>query len=249
MRTKKRNKTKGNSKRERKKAKGYNDDSKRIKNKTERTKRNRIKKYKKNKRKLKNLKKKLEKKKKENKQALDALKTSLTSEGYDIDKLNIMRLTLISHLKLPIDILSRITKSIEETEEEEFKENDKHITSKLNDIKKIIDAINNMSYPELFDDDLSQHSKKTFAELDVLTKKISEEQISIRKETSRNIIEIYFNLIQELFDEIYEITNDLLVDENNFYYELADLTDLLESIGRLTKSDPTEMQVKIRIDR
>ena len=213
----------------------------------------RKKKYKKNKhkrKKLRKLRKKLKEKEKETKQYIKEvekeLKENLATGEYNI---NIIRLKLIAHLKLPIDILSKITQEIEETEKIKIEEKKNEINSKLENIKKIINKINNMTYPELFEDYLSEDSKNTFTNLEPLTQEIEEQKKLIKKinGTPNDIIKKNLNLIQILFDKLYKITNDLLLDENDFYYELEDLSELLENMDRFIH--PEEMQVEIRRSR
>lgn len=208
----------------------------------------RKKKYKKDKhkrKKLRELRKKLKEKEKETKQHIKEvekeLKQNLARGQYNI---NIITLKLIAHLKLPIDILSKITQEIEETEKIEIEK----INIKLKNIKEIINNINIMTYPQLFNDYLSEDSENTFTNLEALTQEIEEQKKSMtQRSISDDIIEKNLNLIQTLFDGLYKITNDLLLDEHDFYYELEYLSTLLENMDRLT--NPQEMQVEIRRSR
>lgn len=251
---KKRNKFFYITKKQRKKAKGIFlikrlQLQSRLRDKSRRNKSTRKKKYIKDKHKRKKL-RKLRKILKENqkktkeyiKKVEEELKKNLAIDQYNIDIIN---LKLIAHLKLPTDILSNIIQKIEETEKIEIEKKKEEINSKLKNIRTIINQINNMSYPDLFKDYLSPDTQSTFENLENFTQEI-EEQKKLMTQTSKrdDIIEKNFNLIQTLFDEIYKITNDLLLDEHDFYYELEYLSELLENIDNLT--NPEQMQVQIR---
>lgn len=252
---KKRNKFFYITKKQRKKAKGnflIKRLQSRSRDKSRRNKSTRKKKYKKDKhkrKKLRKLRKKLEENKKKTKEYIkkveEELKKNLTINGFDTNKLNIIRLKLISHLQLPIDILSKITEKIEEREKIEIEKKKEEINSKLENIRTIINQINNMSYPDLFKDYLPPDTQSTFTNLEAFTKEIEEEKESMtQRSISDDIIEKNLKLIQTLFDELYKITNDLLLDEHYFYYELEYLSELLENIDNLT--NPEQMQVEIR---
>ena len=223
----------------------------RLGDKSRRNKSTRKKKYKKDKhkrKKLRKLRKILKEKEKETKQHIKEvekeLKQNLAIGQYNID---IIKLKLIAHLNLPTDILSKLIQKIEETEKIEINIKKEEINIKLKNIRTIINQINNMSYPDLFKDYLSPDTQNTFENLEAFTQEIEEQKKSMTQTSKRDdIIKKNLNLIQILFDELYKITNDLLLDEHDFYYELEYLSELLENIDNLT--NPEQMQVQIRID-
>ena len=181
------------------------------------------------------LKKKLEEIKKKNKKNIEDIKKELKKnwkpDESNISELDNIRIQLISHLQLPIDILTKILEKIKETEKEE-KLND--INKKIEDIKKIVNGINNMDNPNLFYDFLEDDkSKYIYKNLKEIIKIIEDKKQGINNNRNIEIIEEEFTSIQELFDKIYDIINDLILDEHPFYNDLEFMLDLLENIDKI----------------